>query len=155
MESDVFRRGRLGLGEQLAYLRVYCPDFETEVRDGCLYSVGMLQPTEISREYVVKLTQPGGKSPEVRVVAPVLSRGRNDENIPHMYGQERLCLYLPSGEEWKPCDPIALTIVPWASLWLLYYEAWLATGEWQGGGVHPSIPITIRRERNERQFRSR
>ena len=146
-------RGRLGLGEQIAYLKLHCPDFDTKVRNGRLRSVGLLQPLEISREYCVEFVQRGGKSPEVRVLTPELTRGRNKDEIPHMYGQERLCLYLPSGEEWKPCDPIALTVVPWASLWLLYYEAWLATGEWQGGGVHPSVPISIRRERNERRYR--
>ncbi len=32
---------------------------------------------------------------------------------------------------------LADTILPWASLWLFYYEVWLATGEWVGGGEHP------------------
>jgi hypothetical protein len=32
--------------------------------------------------------------------------------------------------------PIALTIIPWLLEWLVYYEAWLVTGEWLGGGVH-------------------
>ncbi|MDY0295864.1 MAG: hypothetical protein RB296_00975 [Acidobacteriota bacterium] len=31
---------------------------------------------------------------------------------------------------------IAKTIVPWASEWLIFYELWLATGEWLGGGIH-------------------
>jgi hypothetical protein len=30
---------------------------------------------------------------------------------------------------------IAATIVPWLSLWLYYYEVWLATGAWEGGGI--------------------
>lgn len=152
METNMIGRGRIGLGEQAAYLRLHCPDFETEVRNGRLRSIGLLQPMEISLQYRVEISQRGGKSPEVRVLSPELARGKNEEDIPHMYDQKRLCLYLPSGEEWKPCDPIALTVVPWASLWLLYYEAWLATGEWHGGGVHASIPITIRRERNESRF---
>jgi hypothetical protein len=29
------------------------------------------------------------------------------------------------------------TIVPWISEWLMYYELWLSTGEWLGGGIHP------------------
>lgn len=29
---------------------------------------------------------------------------------------------------------IANTIVPWTSEWLFYYEIWLATGQWHGGG---------------------
>jgi hypothetical protein len=31
---------------------------------------------------------------------------------------------------------LAYTVVPWISEWLLYYELWLFTGEWTGGG-HP------------------
>jgi hypothetical protein len=27
--------------------------------------------------------------------------------------------------------------VPWLLLWLSFYELWLITGEWHGGGVHP------------------
>lgn len=149
----MLRRGRLGLGEQLAYLRLFFPEFQSRVESGWLRSVGRIQPTVISQEYEVEFTQPGGKFPEVRVINPPLERGKNDEDIPHMYSQERLCLYLPSGEEWKPAQPIALTIVPWTTLWLAYYEVWLATGEWQGGGVHPEVPIRLQREHDERQRR--
>jgi hypothetical protein len=30
---------------------------------------------------------------------------------------------------------IATTIIPWLALWLYYYEVWLATGHWEGGGI--------------------
>jgi hypothetical protein len=33
---------------------------------------------------------------------------------------------------------IAYTILPWTSLWLYFYELWLVTGQWMGGGKHPS-----------------
>lgn len=142
-------RGRLGLGEQLAYFRLFFPSFQSRIHNGCLRSIGFIQPTVISRQYEVEFTQRGGKWPEVRVINPRLERGKQDEDIPHMYCQERLCLYLPSGDEWKPSQPIALTIVPWTSLWLAFYEGWLATGEWQGGGVHPETPIRLHREHDE------
>ena len=29
------------------------------------------------------------------------------------------------------------TIVPWSILWLFYFEDWLETDEWKGGGMHP------------------
>jgi len=29
------------------------------------------------------------------------------------------------------------TIVPWAVLWLFYYEEWLVSDRWKGGGEHP------------------
>jgi hypothetical protein len=61
-----------------------------------------------------------------------------------MYCQERLCLFLPGSREWNGDDPIALTILPWASLWLYFYEVWHATGEWLGGGVHPEEATSIR-----------
>jgi hypothetical protein len=29
---------------------------------------------------------------------------------------------------------LAITVVPWISEWLIYYELWLVTGRWLGGG---------------------
>jgi hypothetical protein len=29
------------------------------------------------------------------------------------------------------------TFVPWATTWLYYFEDWLITDEWKGGGRHP------------------
>jgi hypothetical protein len=28
------------------------------------------------------------------------------------------------------------TIVPWTAVWLFYFEEWLTSDEWKGGGVH-------------------
>jgi hypothetical protein len=30
---------------------------------------------------------------------------------------------------------VATTIMPWLLLWLTFYELWLATGVWLGGGT--------------------
>ncbi len=30
---------------------------------------------------------------------------------------------------------VAYTIVPWLMEWLVYYEVWLITGQWEGGGI--------------------
>jgi hypothetical protein len=32
---------------------------------------------------------------------------------------------------------IADSVVPWASEWLFFYEIWLPSGEWHGGGEWP------------------
>jgi hypothetical protein len=32
---------------------------------------------------------------------------------------------------------IAETIIPWTSEWLYFYELWVFTGEWHGGGHAP------------------
>ena len=127
----------LGLGEQLAYLRLWWPSYRSQVRSGTLVATGDLHPSELCAVYTVRVTQCGGGKPEVRVLEPSLKMREGEKSIPHMYGQERLCLFLPGSQEWQPADPIALTIIPWASLWLFFYEVWHATGEWLGGGVHP------------------
>jgi len=33
---------------------------------------------------------------------------------------------------------LAETTVPWAARYLYFYEGWLLTGKWSGGGRHPT-----------------
>ena len=33
--------------------------------------------------------------------------------------------------------PLDETVVPWAALWLFYFEEWLVSDKWKGGGAHP------------------
>jgi len=63
-------------------------------------------------------------------------------SIPHLYDSEKikLCLHHPSYDEWSPEMDFCETIISWTYLWLYYYEAWLYSGEWKGGGEHPSVP---------------
>lgn len=150
----MFPTPTLGLGEQVAYLRLHWPSFRSERRGATLTARGTLQPTEISELYEVEVTQHGGGAPEVRVIEPKLCGREDGEPIPHMYSQERLCLYLPGADEWKRSDPIALTILPWSSLWLTFYEVWHATGDWLGGGVHPEVPVTVRRRNRRSNWRN-
>lgn len=139
----------IGLNEQLAYLRMWWPSFNSRVRNGMLISEGNLLPGELCATYRVKITLSGGDTPEVRVLEPKLRPREEGGRIPHMYDQERLCLYLPAAGEWTSEKPIAVTIVPWTSLWLYFYEVWHATGEWLGGGVEPETKPQIRQERDE------
>ena len=84
--------------------------------------------------------------PRVTVTDPLLHRRDEAPNdpIPHHYRNTRrpecpfLCLYDPRAGEWRPAMSIAKTIVPWTIDWLACYEGWLATGEWTGGGRHPT-----------------
>jgi hypothetical protein len=50
------------------------------------------------------------------------------------------CLYLPGIGEWSLASRISETIVPWTYLWLWYFEEWLASDVWKGGGQHPQLP---------------
>ena len=85
--------------------------------------------------------------PRVTVIEPLLRRRRENPNepIPHHYPNREnpnlpfLCLYDPETREWHPAKSIASTIIPWTIDWLVSYEGWHATGEWTGGGRHPTV----------------
>jgi hypothetical protein len=97
------------------------------------------QPTVLSREYTIRISYQLKKRPEILVRAPRLVELAGDRRIPHLYRQDPalLCLYRPSEGEWSPLMRIDQTIVPWTSLWLFYFEEWLDSDEWKGGGEHP------------------
>jgi hypothetical protein len=48
---------------------------------------------------------------------------------------------------------ISDTIVPWAVLWLYYFEDWLATDEWKGGGKHPDLNNGKRKKNSFNRWR--
>lgn len=98
--------------------------------------MGCVQPSELSEKYKIKIEYSLGEKPDVYVLSPPLRRREPNEPIPHMYEQKRLCLFHPPSHDWTAADPIADTIIPWASLWLYYYEIWFLTGEWLGKGIH-------------------
>lgn len=107
------------------------------MRYGRLLATGVIQPTELSQAYRVRIEYAEGEAPEAHIVSPALRPREDGGPIPHVYPGPRPCLYLPDADEWNSSKAIAITIVPWLALWLFFYEVWHATGEWCGGGVHP------------------
>lgn len=96
-----------------------------------------LRPTESSIEYTIKLyANQGKKSVKLFVVNPKISRVENGKNVPHLYSDGSLCLFYPKYNEWNYTDSWAETLIPWASLWLFYFEIWKETDQWLGGGIH-------------------
>ena len=107
-----------------------------------LFWSGKIKPTALSMEYTVVLIYSIGKSPKVWVIGDELER-LDDVNFPHKFDVDaknkmvRICLYRYS--EFNSSKLIANTIIPWTVEWLYFYELWLATGEWLGGGEHPAV----------------
>jgi hypothetical protein len=96
-------------------------------------------PSPLGRDYDIRIEFKQGSRPDSFVDAPdlhVLAKGRR---IPHLYRQRppRLCLYLPKTYEWQSWMRLDQTVVPWATLWLFYFEEWLVSDAWKGGGMHP------------------
>ena len=81
------------------------------------------------------------QSPQMFVVNPDLRALAKGQPLPHIYHYDgpgvRLCLWLPRKNEWLPQMRLLETYVAWTSEWLNYFEEWLVTGEWAGGGEHP------------------
>ena len=108
------------------------PHFAWRVtRAGGLKWRGTLQPTPESPVYDVRIVHEPNVTPQVFVDRPVLRRDAR-----HRYPDGSLCLYWPNEWRWSPRESLAVTTIPWAALWLYYYELWCLTGEWLG----PSSP---------------
>ena len=144
----------LSIEEQNRQIRAVFPDFKLRLNASWM-GVWEGPLTPIMRRYRIRVTYfrrrffdtwtLANNYASVRVVDPVigLDPRKTGEWPPHIYFNKadpqypRLCLYDPKERFWSPDEYIAETIIPWASDWLFFFEGWLATGEWAGGGRHP------------------
>lgn len=101
-----------------------------------------IKPSSFSRVYKISLRWNfNDTSPKVYILNDEVHQVAKEKRIPHLYCQKKieLCLYYPSSNGFSTKDPLCRTIVSWTYLWILYYEEWLYSGEWKGGGIHPII----------------
>jgi len=101
-----------------------------------------MQPTPLSRNYLVEIRHSLWGPPEVFVKEPDLVTLAGGRHLPHVYSQKptRLCLYLPRAREWSRKNLLSETILPWTALWLFFFEDWLLGDKWNGGGHEPASP---------------
>jgi hypothetical protein len=138
MRSTAVRHGsrHLSVAQQAFAIHSLLPDAKVNFRANAgLDVVTVIQPTPMSRRYTVRITYRAGGVPDVFVVAPELALRPDADVLPHTYPGDKLCLHLPG--QWRPHMYIAHTTIPWTSEWLFYYELWLVTGRWNGGGHEP------------------
>jgi hypothetical protein len=97
-------------------------------------------PSPVSRLYTLGISYKPPDTPNIHVFDPNLIDLAGGRRLPHVYEQEptQLCLFLPGSGQWRRSLLIERTMLPWSVLWLFYFEEWLASNEWKGGGVHPS-----------------
>lgn len=145
------------IDNQIAAMKAQWPEFVVKAHSNrdVLWE-GMLAPDR--REHLVRIYYRNplvtelytlhAIQPRVQVIRPVLEQHPDyDEGpIPHVYVNREspqlpyLCLFSPSGGEWTPDDDLAHTTVFWTAEWIYFYEGWLLTKKWRGGGRHPSRP---------------
>jgi hypothetical protein len=106
------------------------PGGSCAIRRGHLTWIGDITPSTVSNTYTVKVEFVVGKRPEVTVLAPELER--REGLLTHVFPHDHLCL--SRAAEWNASMSLATTIIPWTSEWLFFYEIWVVTGNWNGGG---------------------
>lgn len=138
----------LSIAAQVAGLRSHFPSGKTTWDRFKLNWRGILSPSGFGRNYEVELTYTISASPQVWVRDPNLNELAGGRPLPHTYDQQaqRLCLYPPGRKFWRPDRALAVTLIPWACLWLYYFELWLFTDEWSGTGEHPPAAREIQQQ---------
>ena len=81
------------------------------------------------KKYVVCLNYENGFSPRFWVVFPDFMMS---SRLPHVYENNRLCLYHPDNFKWTRDKDIVQTLMFWAAAWIEFYEIWVETGVWLG-----------------------
>lgn len=140
--KSYMRKKEWRLFDQMIALKVSYPSSMCEIKHGTLwwFSKGV-RPTPLSKEYSVLMTYRIGSLPKIRVFGDEL-QNLDAEDFPHKYLIDpnnqwvEICLYRYAFE-FSRYKLLANTVIPWIVEWLFYYEIWLTTGEWLGGGEHP------------------
>lgn len=140
----------MDLALQLMHLQQAYPEAMAWLSGRELHWHGGLQPTPASRRYRLHvLYRKGEPIPRCHVLDPGLHRlvaesALPGRPLPHVYAADGDPLCLFSAEEWSPSMAIAHTTIPWASLWLRFFETWLVTNTWEGSGVPYQGSATLR-----------
>lgn len=132
---------RLSLAQQACMLKQQYPKSICKIKQGRLYCrIDEFRAYDCSHRYSLEIIKDPGRPVEIWLSGDALRKCADLRTIPHIYDSNEashkvmLCL---SYKDWKPSQAYTDTLIPWAMEWILHFEAWLYTGEWNGGGKHP------------------
>lgn len=124
------------LGLQYQNMKKAYSAWNCTLKRGALTCSGFIQPLDMSESYKIQIRYIRDEKPKITVLKPELVLELNGFKIPHYYDDGYLCVFYPYDKEWTPAMMLSETIIPWISSWLYFYEVWLATESWEGGGIH-------------------
>lgn len=131
------RRGPLSLPEQMVNMRRIHPALATHIAGDTLIAEGPLRGSALTRVYRVRIVYRREYHPHAHVLDPPLEKRNAKQPVAHTIGPDEPCLYTKAHGDWNSRMFIGHSIVPWLMEWLVFYELWLATGNWYGGGTLP------------------
>lgn len=135
-----FKHKNISLVIQSFLINQKYPESKCEIKKNQLIWQGKIKPTPLSREYNIKIICKENARPQVILYGNKIE-GIDRKDFPHHFKIDKdkqevyLCLHLPKEFNYSyfVCD----TIILWTQEWLYFYEVWLSTGEWRGGGHTP------------------
>lgn len=142
MYSLVNKQKIIPIAKQKSDLLYTFKGSECELKKDILFWKGIIKPTPLSKEYEVIIQYQINNLPRIQVfVTGDNIKELDNPDFPHKYkiikemNTVKICL--DRYQAFNKYKYISTTIIPWTMEWLYYYEIWLATGKWQGGGEHP------------------
>lgn len=108
------------------------------VRERFIIWEGEVQPFWYTSKYTLCLNYEWLWPPRIWVVEPDFSKLKG---LPHVYAENRLCLYHPSDWNWQSSCNITDTVIRWAQMWLVYFEDYLRTGTWRGPEADHNVAL--------------
>jgi len=138
----------LPLVVQLMLLRKHVPEGRGQIsaspKGRQLRWFQSMRPHVLGATYQIELQYAEAHRPLVLVLSPDIQALAGDRKLPHTFatenGKPSLCLWFR--EDWNFSQPVVTTVIPWAAEWFWFFEHWLVTGEWLGGGRHDT-PIAL------------
>lgn len=148
MKKTIIKPTVLSLVAQRVLLKQFHPDGEGVIGPSAkgrrLRWHQFIRPHALGAKYLIELRYAEGHRPIVLVKAPDIQALAGNRKLPHTFRKVEcypsLCLWWRG--EWDPTKPVATTVVPWAGEWFWFFEQWLVSGEWLGGGMHPTKILT-------------
>lgn len=131
------RKQTLSFAFQRYLIQKNYPESKCVLEKNRLIWHGFVKPTPLSRTYNIKMICEKERRPKVILYGNNIE-GLEKKDFPHHFGINKdklevtLCLHLPN--EFNYSLRIIDTIIPWIQEWLYFYEIWLSTGKWLGGG---------------------
>ena len=122
---------------QRVALKAKIPGCDLHLDKNYLWARGEIKPTPRSCWYSYEIKYVYRENIKIFIKNPEIKTELNGSKAEHLYRDGSLCLFFPKANEFDSKKLIVNYIIPWVSLWLFFYEVWLVTGKWLGGGIHP------------------
>ena len=131
------RKGRINVVAQFGSIASLYKDIIVEKwHCSSKYYIRMrIKPSLISNNYQIKMQLEQNNYPQIFVENPNIYDECGGRRPPHVYEFSdkvcRICLFM-AGE--VKLSEFYDKVVPWISEWLIHYEIWRITVQWNGGG---------------------